>query len=221
MWTTPSLRIGTIALAAAITLLTPGSADSDKASAHLNSAHTFNFRAKADAALTEWALSRFEQAGLALPPLTIAFHDDKQPCEGNFGYYRSTTPARIDICGFNSDRFLVTPKKTILHELGHAWARHTLTDQARQAFCRLRGLAAWNDDDIAWEDQGSEQAAEIIAWALLDQDVTLAKISDADPPSLSRAYLQLTGTLPLLRIAEELDRYHIHLLAGDSATVDG
>jgi hypothetical protein len=210
MWITPSLRIGTAALAAAITLLTPGTPDINKASAHLNSAHTFNFRTQADAALTDWALSRFEQAGLALPPLTIAFHDDKQPCEGNFGYYRSTTPARIDICGFNSDRFLVTPKKTILHELGHAWARHTLTDQTRHTFCHLRGLAAWNDDDTPWEEQGSEQAAEIIAWALFDQELALGKIRDAHPRSLAQAYLQLTGTLPQLRVALVLDRHHIH-----------
>ena len=35
MWITPSLRIGTAALAAAFTLLTTGSADDDKASAYL------------------------------------------------------------------------------------------------------------------------------------------------------------------------------------------
>ena len=210
MWITPSLRIGTAALAAAITLLTPGTADSDKASTHLNSAHTFKFRTQADAVLTEWALSRFEQAGLSLPPLTIAFHDDKQPCEGNIGYYRSTTPARIDICGFNSDRFLVTPKKTILHELGHAWARHTLTDQTRHTFCRLRGLTVWNDDDTPWEEQGSEQAAEIIAWALFDQELTLGKIGNAQPPSLARAYLALTGTLPLVRAGAVVDRHQVY-----------
>jgi hypothetical protein len=34
-------------------------------------------------------------------------------------------------------------------------------------------------------------------------------ISDAYPRSLSQAYLQLTGTIPLLRVAAVLDRRHI------------
>ena len=97
-------------------------------------------------------------------------------------------------------------------------ARHTLTDQTRQTFCRLRGLTAWNDDDTRWEEQGSEQAAEIIAWALFDQELALGKIRDAHR-WLAQAYLQLTGTIPLLRVAAVLDRHHVYAWTSDRATV--
>lgn len=196
MWITPSLRIGTAALTAVIVLLSSWTADGVKESARLDSIHTFNYRTQADAALTGWALSRFEQAGLALPPLVISFHDDKQPCDGNFGYYRAGTPARIDICGFNSNRFLITPKKTVLHELGHAWTQYTLNDQTRETFLRFRGLATWNDDDTPWAEQGSEQAAEIVAWALLDQEPSMGKLKDTQPRALAQAYELLTSTQP-------------------------
>lgn len=211
MWFTPSLRIGTAAVAAVIIMLTPWSADSVKELTRIDSAHTFDFRTQADAALTEWALSRFEQAGLALPPLVIAFHDNKQPCDGYFGFYRSTTPARVDICGFNWDRFLMKPKATLLHELGHAWAHYTLTDATRQRFLRFRGLTAWSDDDTPWEEQGSEHAAETIAWALMDQDLFMTLIRDFDPGTLAQAYVLLTGSLPLPRTCARLSLHHVAL----------
>jgi Zn-dependent peptidase ImmA (M78 family) len=156
--------------------------------------HVFDFRTNTDAALTEWALARFERAGLRLPPLAIAFHDVKQPCDGHFGFYRSGTPAQIDICGFNWNRFLTTPKKTILHELGHAWAGANLTEESREDFIRFRGLDTWGDDQTPWQEQGSEQAAEIIAWALMDKELLLGTIRDADPRSLAQAYELLTSS---------------------------
>jgi hypothetical protein len=166
-------------------------------------AHTFEFRDEADAALAQWALTQFERAGLALPPLVLAFHDDKQPCNGHTGYYRSGTPARVDICGFNWNRFIIGAKKTILHELGHAWA-YTLTEEARQRFVDHRGLTTWGDDRSPWEEQGSEQTGEIIAWALLDQELRMSSIPDSHPLALARAYFQLTGKMPTLRVVEVL-----------------
>jgi hypothetical protein len=158
--------------------------------------HVFEFRTKSDAALTDWALGRFQQAGLELPPLIIAFHDDKQPCQGHFGLYRSGDTPRVDICGFNWDRFLITPKKTLLHELGHAWAGATLTEETREEFVQFRGLKTWGDDRFPWAEQGSEQAAEIIAWALLDDELVMASIRNSDPQTLNEAYEQLTSTQP-------------------------
>lgn len=205
MWIAPSLRIGMAVLATFTLWLTPWNASSGKEIEVLDPVHPFTFRTQADAALTDWALARFEQAGLAFPPLIIAFHDDKQPCNGYFGFFRSGTPARIDICGFNWDRFLMKPKATLLHELGHAWADYSLTEGARQRFLRLRGLTTWGDDQTPWNEQGSEQAAEIIAWAM-DRELQLATMRDAHPGTLAQAYLQLTGTMPLLRVREVLDR---------------
>ena len=214
MWTAPLLRLG-LALSLAISLF---QAPSDGSTKDLSletrplsamAEHVFGFRTRPDAALTEWALARFDQAGLALPPLVISFHDDREVCGGNFGLYRAGTPAQVDICGFNWDRFVVGAKKTLLHELAHAWTQHELTEEAREQFLGLRGLDTWGDDEFPWEEQGSEQAAEIIAWALIDQDLQLA-IRDAGPPALTRAYELLTGSLPNLRVHDVLDR---HLVA--------
>jgi hypothetical protein len=202
MWITPSLRTGVAVLITISVWLAPWGAGSVTEVAAPDSVNDFWFRSPADAALTEWALARFEQAGLELPPVAIAFHDGKEPCHGNLGFHRSGTPARIDICGFNWDRFVLAAKKTILHELGHAWADHTLTDEARQGFLDIRGLTTWGGGDTPWEARGTEHAAEIIAWALMDQGPFMTEISDAHPDKLAQAYSELTGNSPL-RVTEE------------------
>lgn len=209
----PSLASGLAILATVATWLAPWTSSevpaSDLAGAKAIAAvtiHTFEFRDEADAVLTEWALGQFAQAGLRLPPLTVAFHDIKDPCGGHPGLYRSGTQTRIDMCGFNWDRFIVKAKMTLLHELGHAWAAHTLTAEARQQFVDLRRLPTWGDDQWQWKEQGSEQTAEIIAWALMDEATRISSIPDSQPRALARAYLQLTGTLPTLRVVDVLDR---------------
>jgi hypothetical protein len=155
------------------------------------------FRDEADVALAQWALDRFDQAGLELPPLSLSFHDDRTECEGHVGYYRPGTPASIDICGFNWDRFLVTPKKTILHELAHAWTHQTLDGATRNRFLDARGLDTWQDDSMLWEEQGNEHAAEVIAWGLIDEDLLLTSIGEADSVQLAEAFELLTGREPL------------------------
>jgi hypothetical protein len=196
----PFLRVGVAVVATLILWLPPSMKSAtahDKARpfpALLASPHTLDFRTKADAALTDWALSRFQQAGLELPPLAVAFHDSKQPCEGYVGLYRSGDTPRVDICGFNWDRFLITPKKTLLHELAHAWAGANLSEEAKERFVRFRHLPTWGDDRFPWGEQGSEQAAEIIAWALLDEELVMAHIQNTDPQRLARAYELLTST---------------------------
>jgi hypothetical protein len=153
-------------------------------------------RAEADTELADWALGRFEQAGLKLPPLSIAFHDEKEACSGHYGFYRPSTPARIDICGFNRNRFLVTPKRTMLHELAHAWLDENLDDETRHRFLELRSLDAWNETSGPWESRGFEHAAEIITWGLIDEELSLAKIGDGTPRDLAAAYELLTSRRP-------------------------
>jgi hypothetical protein len=222
MWIAPSLRVGIALLATFALWLTPWSGTQAGAGPRGDRpalirgggpstgeslaavAHTFVFRTPADADLTAWALARFEGAGLELPDLVIAYHDDKEPCTGHPGFYRSGPPARVAICGFNWDRFVVSARKTVLHELAHAWAGSQLSEEDRRRFVEFRGLATWGDDQIPWIQQGSEQAADIIAWAM-DPQIGVGAMEDADPASLARAYLHLTGTLPLPRIVELLD----------------
>ena len=155
------------------------------------------FRDDADVALARWAFDRFDQAGLELPPLSLSFHDDRSGCEGHVGYYRPGTPPSIDICGFNWDLFLVTPKKTILHELAHAWDQQTLDNQTRNRFLDARELDTWQDNSVAWEKQGIEHAAEVIAWGLMDEDLLLVSIGETDSVQLADAFELLTGRAPL------------------------
>ena len=188
MRTTAHLRIGTLAIVV-IAFWGVSTIPSD-------ASHEFILRSDSDRALANWALARFDRAGLQLPPLSIAFHDDDAPCEGNFGYFRPLETLTVDVCGFNWNRFLVTPKRTILHELGHAWAHQNLTEETRLSFTHFRGLDEWDDDSKSWSDQGSEHTAEIIAWALMDEELRLSSIGDADPEVLVNAYELLTSHLP-------------------------
>lgn len=204
MWIA-SLRVG-IALALVVSLFPAALSRPTKNLAlearplSVMAAHEFGFRSRSDAALAEWALERFDRAGLVLPPLRISFHDDRFGCGGNFGLYRSGAQAQVDICGFNWDRFVLTAKKTMLHELAHAWLEHASTATGREQFLDLRGLSTWGDDEFPWQEQGSEQAAEIIAWALMDEELELTKFRNASTQALAEAYRHLTGSLPALRI---------------------
>jgi hypothetical protein len=152
------------------------------------------FRDAADIALTEWALGRFEEAGLHLPQISLAFHDEEASCQGHNGYFHPGEPHRIDICGFNWDRFLVTPRKVILHELGHAWAHANLDARTRQEFVEMRGLETWHDQSSPWAEQGQEHAAEILAWGLMDEEISMASIGENDSSKLIEAYELLTSS---------------------------
>jgi hypothetical protein len=127
-------------------------------------------RDDSDAALAKWAMSRFELAGLILPDLSLAFHDKLDECRGLYGWFRTTAPVSIDICGLNANRFLPGPKRLILHELAHAWTYESIDEETKRLFLEERGLSSWLGESVAWEERGFEQAAEIIAWALMDEE---------------------------------------------------
>ena len=178
-------------------LLAPDTSEVTALSGREDAFDQAGFRDEADVALARWAFDRFDQAGLELPPLSLSFHDDRSECEGHVGYFYPGTPASIDICGFNWDRFLITPKKTILHELAHAWGHQTLDDETRNRFLDIRGLDTWQGNSVAWEEQGIEHAAEVIAWGLIDEDLLLTSIGEADSVQLAEAFELLTGREPM------------------------
>jgi hypothetical protein len=86
-------------------------------------------------------------------------------------------------------------ERTLLHEMGHAWADATLTNAQRDALLELRSLEAWNTGD--WEERGFEHAAEILMWGLSEEPFNMGAIPDADADSLAEAYRLLTGSDPL------------------------
>jgi hypothetical protein len=150
------------------------------------------FRDEADVSLAQWALYRFDQAGLVLPAVLMAFHDEETSCHGHNGYFHPGSPHRIDICGFNWDRFLVTPRKVILHELAHVWVHENLDQDARQQFLDLRGLEVWQDSHAQWAEQGQEHAAEIMAWGLMDEEISMTSIGETDKSQLAEVFEFLT-----------------------------
>jgi hypothetical protein len=141
-------------------------------------------------ALVRWAVGRFDDAHLELPPLDIYFHHDRSGCRGIFAFYAGD---RIDMCPGLILNLL--PRHFVLHEMAHAWSVHSMTQVERAAFMRLRGLSTWNSDDQPWSDRGFEQAADIIAWAIGD-GILSPTIPDNDETTLVTDYEFLTGSLP-------------------------
>ena len=73
----------------------------------------------------------------------------------------------------------------VLHELAHAWSTIGLPVERRHAFQVLRGWEHWSDYDLAeWRDNGTEQAAEIIAWGVSNKAAPTVQI---DQRQLRRA----------------------------------
>ena len=163
--------------------------------------------------LVEFGLSRFADHGLALPPIHVEFYPTVADCEGHEGFYANQS---------RTLRMCTLDKKTMLHELGHAWAHLNLSDAERAAFTTHRGLAAWNDQGDSWNHRGTEHAAEIIAWALTDEphatrftfvsnDGTpqsifrLLTIENSSVEALHDGFVELTGMEPIFRSPQEWD----------------
>ena len=142
----------------------------------------------------EWAVSLFGQAELELPPLRFEHHgDDREPCGGWMGVHRfDGERSTIGLCVTE-----VTPhvEATVLHETAHAWAAHSLTDERIAEFQQLRGWEEWRADK--WHHSGSEQAAEILMWGLIDRPIGIVTINDHTCDALEAGYRTLTGQEPL------------------------
>lgn len=142
-------------------------------------------------AAISWASERFELAGLPLPNVTVSFHPTQENCHGKPGMFRDQPAPHVDIClpsiGDTAGR------KTLLHELSHAWASQFLSDHERERFLEVRELSVWADAETPWEWQGSEHAAEILSWALFDRALDLVTIPNADLNSVAIGYTILTG----------------------------
>ena len=147
--------------------------------------------------LARWAVNLFEEAGLHLPPVRFVYHgDDRAPCGGWRGVHRHVEGnSTSGIC--SSDPGKVTAAN-ILHETAHAWAAHDLSDERKADFQSLRGWTYWRNHEAAkWHENGSEQAAEMIVWGLIDRPVGIITINDHSCEDLDAGYRALTGQPPL------------------------
>ena len=140
--------------------------------------------------LVRWAYGRYEHAGLRVPPTDVHFHPDTSGC---YGHLASEWNGRVDICVVIVSEIA---RDALLHEMGHAWIAENVSAEVRERFLRMRGLTAWNDPNVIWDERGFEHAAETLTWALGNRWLEPG-IPDHDPGSLTAAFELLTGRLPL------------------------
>ena len=129
-------------------------------------------------------------------------HPSLEQCGGRVGRYDERTNELV-LCRIDQE--------TALHELAHAWIDRNLDTDQRAQFVQLRDLPQWNDRTQEWADRGSEQAAEILLWALSDQDRTvswiessvktrrLLSIDNSSPEALTTGFQLMTGHQPTKR----------------------
>jgi hypothetical protein len=148
-------------------------------------------------AMAEWATDRFERAALELPPLRFVYHHgDRTPCRDRDGLHHPVDGINvIEICTTEPS---FPTRVMILHETAHAWTDHALTSQRKAAFQDLRGWEYWrNYEDADWHENGTEQAAEIMVWGLIDRPIRIVRIFQNTCDQLNAGYRTLTGTAPL------------------------
>ena len=152
-------------------------------------------------ALVDWALGRFDEAGLPEPPVTAVRFPPTMACaSGDFNglVIHDGSEGQVELCAdqslFMLDEGLpITTRRTILHELGHLWVLGHTDQATRDAFMDERGVPGWSGGP--WEDNGSEHAAEIIMWGLMDDEV-LPRVPPNTPDALADDYTVLTGEVP-------------------------
>ena len=140
-----------------------------------------------DVLLVDWVLTRYAAAGLEIPPVEIAFHEDPAGCFDNSGYSRG---GRVEMCV--ADATEPYRRRVLLHELAHAWSGANLDPEDRERFLEVRGLETWNSGDVAWGRRGFEQVAEVITWAVGDRTLPVFLEDRDDAPALATAYVLLT-----------------------------
>ena len=86
---------------------------------------------------------------------------------------------------------------TVLAGDSAPWSTIGLPDQRRDAFQVLRGWEHWSNLDVVeWRDNGTEQAAEVIAWGVSDKATPTVQIDHDSCAELRTGYLTLTGIEP-------------------------
>src|SRR3954454_14975720 len=151
--------------------------------------------------LVRWALDRYADEGFDVPHLEIHFSADRADCHEHLGYYEDGV---IWFCHPGTSEMA---ERGMVHEIAHAWIDAAVADDVRARFLDVRGLGTWNDWDLPWDERGSEQSAEIVAWAVGDQadGIWAPSFPNNSRPELAVAYRSLTGrSLPRL---EPSDRW--------------
>lgn len=142
-------------------------------------------------AQVERALDVYASAGLDLPHIEFWMHDTTAGCVADDGGLRAGYLLggrgvwTIFMCGSDF---------TLLHELGHVWDNHVMTDDKRAEFLTLRKADAWSG--VEWSRAGGEHLADVLAWGLSGGEVRPSRTLPNDDASLAQAFETATGSTP-------------------------
>jgi hypothetical protein len=124
-----------------------------------------------------WGLQRFADAALVPPiPTSVTFVPNGDDPWGRYGFAHGSKAGDVAL-PFTSDAACADAdcsdgpawaKAATLHEFAHLWLVRSLSDAAKAEFLQRRGLT-WSDPDLPWAQQGSEVAAETVAWGLMNE----------------------------------------------------
>ena len=149
----------------------------------------------AERQLVVWATERFALVGLDLPDVQVSFHDDPERCNWNEGIYHGDGDVhRAQICVPDQGTFAsdLHRRRTLIHELAHAWERANLDDADRERMLMVLDADAWFTSDLSWEERGGERFAETIVWGLYDQ-LRRPTLIDASCAEIHADFQYITG----------------------------
>jgi hypothetical protein len=157
----------------------------------------------AERRLVAWAVGRYAKAGLMLPSLDIEFRP-LQACGVAWAFFDRAHDRIVDCTASSNAAWVPSAevKEVLLHELAHAWDWANLLEPTRRRFMAMQGLTTWRGRIEEWRQLGCEQAAEIVAWGLMDEQLgsltdRLTSIFAMRAEDLPVAFRLLTGRAPL------------------------
>lgn len=159
-----------------------------------------------------WGVARFDEAGLASPRVESVTFAPVPVCERLAGLVVESDHGDPDLvmcthddeaCEPSADDCATIGRQTrlaLLHELAHVWLIDHVDVDTQERFMALVGTQVWRGSEGApWHERGVEQAAETLAWGLLDEPTTLGRIGDPSCAVVAEGFAVLTGAEPLNR----------------------
>jgi hypothetical protein len=156
-------------------------------------------------ALFSWSMSRFDATSLPRPAVASVSFGALEACGSRAGVIVDSAingPGVVlctdghTVCRPNPvecSEFARTARFGMLHELAHVWLLEHMTPSRQQDFMDVIGSKEWQSPNVPWGDRGAEQAAEILAWGLMDQPLDLVRIGSPSCEVRLHAYSVLTG----------------------------
>jgi hypothetical protein len=159
--------------------------------------------------LVLWAMGRFEIAGLPAPSVASITFDEDTTAPQCAADRRGLSvdlgeSAQVFVCTGEEracedeacTAFVANARLVVLHELAHAWMFRDVDETTQRAFMEHMGVAAWSSADVIWYDRGVEQAAQVLAWGLMDESIRPGRLGDRPCEQLVESFRILTGKQP-------------------------